>query len=79
MAEWPSPARSGKHSARGYSAWPLFSSCAELIQVSIEPTKIPAQNRDGVYDKIAEARMSTGNRQLSKLDTGAEYHRPNAR
>jgi hypothetical protein len=28
-------------------------------------------NRDGVHDKIAEAPMSTGNRQMSKLDTDA--------
>jgi hypothetical protein len=36
-------------------------------------------NRNRVYEKIVEARMSTRNRQLSKLDTGTKYHRHNAR
>jgi hypothetical protein len=35
-------------------------------------------NRNCVNDKIAEARMSTGNRKLSKLDTGAKYYRSSA-
>jgi hypothetical protein len=36
-------------------------------------------NRNRVHEKIAEARMSTGNCQLSNLDTSAKYHGHNAR
>jgi hypothetical protein len=36
-------------------------------------------NRNRVHEKIAKARMSTGNRQLSNLDTSAKYHGHNAR
>ena len=35
-------------------------------------------HRNRIYEKIAEARMSSGNRQLSELDSAAKYRRPNA-
>jgi hypothetical protein len=36
-------------------------------------------NRNRVHEKIAEARMSTGNCQLSNFNTSAKYHGHNAR
>jgi hypothetical protein len=38
----------------------------------------PNAHRDRVYEKIAEARMSSMDRQLSEFDARAKYHGPNA-